>query len=51
MAQHSEIPGRLNNSEAILTHGCNLRSCHRSSSLLGSLSENVLSVLQRRCGR
>lgn len=45
MSQHSEILERLNNFEAILTHGCNLSSCHRSSSLLGSLSEDVLSVL------
>ena len=51
MSQHSEILERLNNSEAILTRGCNLSSCHRSASLLGSLSEDMLLVPQRRFGR
>lgn len=51
MSQHSEILERLNNSEAILMHECNLSSCHCSSSLLGSLLEDVLSVLQRRFRR
>lgn len=49
MSQRSETLERLSDCEAILTCGHNLCSCH-CSCLLGSLSEDTLSVPQRGSG-